>query len=105
MSGAGLSLLADLTRRDRAAQDKMGSSFSRRSNGLVSVNRGFKFYKPGQLFIRAHVSVQLLRDQTQRELVYRPFQFHERSQQFIRSHNVTLSVAAMCISNPDRSAC
>jgi hypothetical protein len=33
----------------------------------------------------------------------RRFQFQKRSQYFIRSHNETLSVAAMCVSNPDRS--
>jgi hypothetical protein len=31
------------------------------------------------------------------------FQFYKRSQLFIRMHNETLSVAAMCVSNPDRS--
>src|SRR5207249_7902411 len=34
----------------------------------------------------------------------RRFQFHKRSQLFIRSHNETLSVAAMCVSNPDYSS-
>jgi hypothetical protein len=33
----------------------------------------------------------------------RRFQFHKRSQSFIRSHNEPLSVAAMCVSNPDCS--
>jgi hypothetical protein len=28
------------------------------------------------------------------------FKFHKRSQQFIRVHNETLSVVAMCVSNP-----
>jgi hypothetical protein len=36
---------------------------------------------------------QPLRDQTHRELVYRPLQFHERSQYFIRTYNETLSAA------------
>jgi len=31
------------------------------------------------------------------------FEFHRRSQLFLRAHNVTLSVAAMCVCNPDRS--
>jgi hypothetical protein len=31
------------------------------------------------------------------------FKFHQRSQLFIRVHNETLSVAAMCVRNPDRS--
>jgi hypothetical protein len=31
------------------------------------------------------------------------FKFHKRSQFFIRTHNETLSVAAMRVSNPDRS--
>jgi hypothetical protein len=33
----------------------------------------------------------------------RRFEFHKPGQQFIRSHNETLSVAAMCVCNPDRS--
>ena len=31
------------------------------------------------------------------------FQFKKRRQLFIRMHDETLSVAAMCVSNPDRS--
>jgi hypothetical protein len=42
---------------------------------------------------------QTLRDQTHRELVYRPLQFHERSQHFIGTHDETLSVA-MRVSDP-----
>jgi hypothetical protein len=34
----------------------------------------------------------------------RPFQFQKRSQLVIGAHNVTLSVAAMRVRNPDRSA-
>ncbi len=34
----------------------------------------------------------------------RSFKFHKRSQLFICSHNVTLSVAAMCVNNPDCSS-
>jgi hypothetical protein len=48
-------------------------------------------------------SGEVLLDQTHRELVYRPFQFQKPSQLFIRSHNETLSIAAMCVCNPDRS--
>jgi hypothetical protein len=33
----------------------------------------------------------------------RRFKFDKRSQLFIRSHNETLSVAAMCVGNKDRS--
>jgi hypothetical protein len=33
----------------------------------------------------------------------RRFEFQKRRQLFIRMHNETLSVAAMCVSNPDRS--
>jgi len=33
----------------------------------------------------------------------RRFQFQKRRQLFIRTHNETLSVTAMCISNEDRS--
>jgi hypothetical protein len=33
----------------------------------------------------------------------RQFKFQKRSQLFIRTHNEPLSVAAMCISNPDCS--
>jgi hypothetical protein len=34
----------------------------------------------------------------------RRFNFHKRSQLFIRVHNETLSVAAMCTGNEDRSS-
>jgi hypothetical protein len=34
----------------------------------------------------------------------RRFQFHKRSQLFMRMYNVTLSVVAVRISNPDRSS-
>jgi hypothetical protein len=37
--------------------------------------------------------------------VYRPFQFQKRSQLVIGTHNETLSVAAMRVSNPDCAAC
>jgi hypothetical protein len=33
----------------------------------------------------------------------RRFQFQKGGQLFIRTHNETLSVAAMCVNNPDRS--
>ena len=33
----------------------------------------------------------------------RRFKFHKRSQQLIRTHNETLSVAAMSVTNPDYS--
>src|SRR5207249_4503445 len=33
----------------------------------------------------------------------RPFQFHKRRQLFISLHNKTLSIAAMRVSNPNRS--
>jgi hypothetical protein len=36
-------------------------------------------------------------------LADRRFQFQKRRQLLIRTHNETLSVIAMCISNPDRS--
>jgi len=42
-----------------------------------------------------------LRNQIHREFVYRRLQVQNRSQLFIRSHDETLSVAAMCVSNPD----
>ena len=45
-----------------------------------------------------------LRNQTHRELVYRPLQLYKRSQLLIRVDNETLPVAAMRISNPDRTA-
>jgi hypothetical protein len=35
--------------------------------------------------------------------VNRLFEFHKRRQLFIRAHNEPLSVAAMCVSNPNRS--
>src|SRR5262249_12344774 len=37
------------------------------------------------------------------ERVYHPLQFPKRSQLFIRPRNVTLAIAAMRVSNPDRS--
>jgi hypothetical protein len=52
---------------------------------------------------RSLTSAQRLRDQTQRERVYRPLQFHERSQHFIGVHNEPLSVVAMRVSNPPTS--
>jgi hypothetical protein len=42
------------------------------------------------------------RDQTHRELVYRPLQFHERSQHFIGPHDEMFSFA-MRVNNPDCS--
>ena len=44
----------------------------------------------------------VLRDQTRRELVYRPLQFQKRGQLFIRTHDESLSVA-MRVNNPNRS--
>ena len=35
---------------------------------------------------------------------HRQFQFHKRGQLFIGPHNEPLSIAAMCVSNPSRSA-
>ena len=35
-------------------------------------------------------------------IAHRRFQFHKRSQFFIRTHNETLSVVAVRVSNPDR---
>jgi hypothetical protein len=43
----------------------------------------------------------ILRDQTDRELVNRPFQFNKGSQLFIHTNNETLSIAAMRVHNPD----
>ena len=37
------------------------------------------------------------------EFVNRPLQFNKRSQLFVGAHNETLSVAAMCVCNPNRS--
>jgi hypothetical protein len=33
----------------------------------------------------------------------RRFKFEKRGQLFIRTHDETLSIVAMCVSNPDRS--
>jgi hypothetical protein len=52
----------------------------------------------------AHVTARPLRDQTHRELVYRPLQFQKRSQLFIGTHNKMSSVFALCGSNPKMSA-
>jgi len=46
----------------------------------------------------------LLRDQTHRELVYRPLQFHERSEHFIGANDETLSFAVR-VNDPDCSPC
>jgi hypothetical protein len=62
----------------------------------------FQFQKRRQLFSRVHLSARPLRDQTHRELVYRPLQFKERGQDFIGAHDETLSVA-MRVNNPDRA--
>jgi hypothetical protein len=51
-------------------------------------------------FFGAHACVGLSRDQTHRQLVYRPFQFQKRSQYFIGAHNETLSIV-MSINDPD----
>ena len=42
-------------------------------------NRPSRVHKRSQLFIRTHVFGRPLREQTHRELVYRPLQFQERS--------------------------
>ena len=70
---------------------------------------GFEFTKGDQLFIRVHnetfaanaaIMVSIVRSIGGTN---RPLQFQKRRQLFIRVHNVTLSVAAMRVSNPDRS--
>ena len=53
------------------------------------------FKKRRQRFIRTHVYARLSRDQTHRELVYRPLQFHERSWHFIGANDETLCVVMM----------
>jgi hypothetical protein len=62
-------------------------------------NRRFEFHKRSQLFVRTHVFARPLRNQTHRELVYRPLQFHERSHLLIGTGDETLSFA-MRVSNP-----
>ena len=37
-------------------------------------------------------------------VAYRGFEFHKPRQFLIRMHNETLSIAAMCVCNPDRSS-
>jgi len=46
---------------------------------------------------------KVLRDQTHRELVDRPFQFQKRSEYFFGTNDETLPVA-MRVNNPDRSS-
>jgi hypothetical protein len=45
-----------------------------------------------------------LRDQTHRELVYRPLQLHKGSQYLIRVHNKAPGVLTLCGHNPELSA-
>jgi hypothetical protein len=47
--------------------------------------------------------VKLLRHCIHCELANCRFQFQKSRQLFIRTHNEALSVAAMCVGNPDRS--
>jgi len=68
-------------------------ALSRRSNGLVSTRRSFQFHKRSELFIRVRTFLRRpLRDQTHRELVYRPLQFHKPSEHFIGGHDEIFSV-------------
>ena len=50
---------------------------------------------------RPHYKLQF---RTPSESARDSFKFHKRSQYFIRPHNETLSVPAMRVRNPDRSA-
>jgi len=56
-----------------------------------------KLPRPYRTHELAISKVELLRDQTHRELVYRPLQFHKRSQLFIGTHNETLLVVVMSV--------
>jgi hypothetical protein len=49
-------------------------------------------------------AIQIVRPFSQWVNTNVPFQFQKRSQLFIRAHNETLSVAAMRVSNPERSS-
>ena len=53
-------------------------------------------------FIATHTG-DILRDQTDRELVYRPFEFQKRSKDIVGADDETLSVA-MRVHNPDCSS-
>jgi len=63
---------------------------------VSSSNRPCEFNKRS-LFIGAHASARPLRDQTHRELVYRPLQFHKWGQLFIGAHYEALSRAAHAV--------
>jgi|SRR5262249_7515737 len=56
------------------------------AQSAVSVNRNFKFEK------RRAVCARPLRNQTHREVVYRPLRFHKRSEFFIGAHDETLLI-------------
>jgi len=60
-------------------------------------NRRFEFHKYGQLLLGGHVCGRPSRDQTRRELVYRPLQFQKRSQLFIGAYDETLYASTIQI--------
>jgi hypothetical protein len=64
----------------------------------VSANRQFQFQKRRQLFISDFQFAKLVQSMVDTNC---PFQFQKRSQLFIGAHNETLSVAALCVCNPD----
>jgi hypothetical protein len=53
---------------------------------------------------RFHRVVKFLRQQTYRKLVNRPFRFQRCCQDFIGTHDQTLSIVGVRVSNPDCSA-
>jgi len=55
---------------------------------IAAIWRGFVFAAPAPVFLSQN----------------RRFELHKRGQLFIRTHNETLSIAAMRVNNPDRSA-
>jgi hypothetical protein len=83
------------------------SSWGETPNGLSASATLAEGHRECQCYFAITVSIPkpslAFQHQIDRQRVYRLFQFHERSQLFIRMHNETLSVAAMCVCNPDCS--
>jgi hypothetical protein len=89
MSGGRSPLLADLTRRDRAALgEKKSTTFSAPTRQRQNRAR------------IACTALNLFRQQIDTNC---PFQFQKCCQDFFGTHNEALSIVAMCVGNPDCS--
>src|SRR5215471_12887417 len=71
--------------------------------GLSSVRRDLVRSRLGRTvnFHFSHNEAQIVGAFSQKVDTNRPLQFQKRGQQFIGAHNETLSIIAMCVSNPD----